>query len=98
MLERLKSFLAGSAIVAASFAASSLIMLAVASAFHAASSEPWLRDSPHARAVAERCGTYAGREARHQCVRGAVMQARARDAGAAQLAALEAQRARAASR
>lgn len=93
MLERLESFVARAALAVASFAASSLIMLAVASAFHAASSEPWLRDSAHARAVAERCGAYAERNARHQCVRGAVIEAQARDAGAAQLAALEVRRA-----
>jgi hypothetical protein len=89
MFERLKLFLARAALVAASFAASSLIMLAIGSAFHGASSEPWLRDSPHARAAAERCAVYAARQARHQCVRAAVMEARARDAGAAQLAAAE---------
>lgn len=59
MSERTRSFVASAALVVGSFGASSLIMLAVASALHAASGERWLRNSPHASAVAERCGAPA---------------------------------------
>ena len=87
MFARLKFLLSKAALVAASFAASSALFLAVGAAFHSASSESWLRESPHARLVAERCDALSERAARHGCVRAAVAQAQSRDAGAAQLAA-----------
>jgi predicted deacylase len=75
-------------VCAAALAATAAVMAAVAVAFHSASAEPWLRDSPAAQRVAGRCFALEGREARQACVRAAVAQARERDAGLMRLAAL----------
>lgn len=87
MFKRFKFLFVRAAMFAASFASSSLVFVALGAAFHNVSSDAWLRDSPEARRVAARCEGYGERKARHDCVRGAVMEAQARDAGAAQLAA-----------
>lgn len=86
MFARSRLLLSKAALVAAAFAASSALFLAVGAAFHSASSELWLRESPQARLVAERCEALNERAARHGCVRAAVAQAQARDGGAAPLA------------
>jgi hypothetical protein len=87
MFDRLKAMAARTAIVAASFVATVTLMLAVGAAFHAASSQPWLRDTPQARSAVARCAGRSDRETRQQCLQAVVAEARARDAGGARLAA-----------
>jgi hypothetical protein len=86
--QRLKHWVVGAACFAAAFVASSFVVLAVGVAFHVASREPWLAESPQSRAVAQRCFADGERADRYRCVRAAVAAALARDAGAAQVAAL----------
>jgi hypothetical protein len=86
MLDRLKAIAARTAIVAASFVATATLMLAVGAAFHAASSQPWLRDTPQARTAVAQCAGRPDRETRQRCLKAVVAEARARDAGAARLA------------
>lgn len=90
MFKRLKFRSQQAALAVAAFATSSAVVLAVGGAFHSVSHEPFLADSPHARLVAARCDALRERGQRHDCVRQAVLQARARDAGARQLAAARA--------
>jgi hypothetical protein len=75
------------AVFLASFAASSAVMVAVGSMFHAAGSDAVLRDTPQARATLARCEARPLREQRRDCVRHEVAQAQARDAGASMMAA-----------
>ncbi len=89
MLEPLLSFAVRAAIVAVSFFAAAATTLGVGAAFHAASAQPWLRDTPAAREAVAACPARAGRDARRECVRVLVARAQARDAGAARLAAAD---------
>lgn len=84
----LRHHLARAALVGASFVTASTLLLALGAAFDAASREPWLRDTPQARAAVAACDAHAARDARRGCLRAVVAEARARDAGAARLAAL----------
>lgn len=86
--ERLKCLTARAAVLAAALATSATLLLAVGAAFYSVSSEPVLADSPHARSADASCDALGDRIARHHCVRRLVAEAKARDAGAAQLAAL----------
>jgi hypothetical protein len=88
--ERRKSLSARAAIFTAAFATSATLLLAVGAAFYSVSSEPVLADSPQARSAVARCDALGDRVARQHCVRRLVAEAQARDAGAAQLAALAA--------
>jgi hypothetical protein len=87
MSSRLKSGTLRVAVFLASFAATSAVMVAVGSVFHAAGSGAVLRDTPHARAAVARCEARPLREQRRDCVRHEVAQAQARDAGASMMAA-----------
>lgn len=86
--ERLKCLSARAALLAAAFATSATLLLAVGAAFYSVSSGSVLADSPHARSAVASCDALGERIARHHCVRRLVAEAQARDAGAAQLAAL----------
>lgn len=88
--QRLKCLRARAAHFAAAFAASATLLLAVLGAFYSVSSESVLADSPQARSAVARCDALRDRAARQRCVRRLVAEAEARDAGAAQLAALPA--------
>jgi hypothetical protein len=88
--ERLKCLLARAAVFAAAFATSATLLLAVGGAFYSVSSEPVLADSPRARFAVAGCDALGDRVARQHCVRRLVAEAKARDAGATQLAALAA--------
>jgi hypothetical protein len=88
--ERLKRLRARAAVFAAAFATSATLLLAVGGAFYRVSSEPVLADSPQARFAVARCDALGDRVARQHCVRRLVAEAKARDAGAAQLATLAA--------
>lgn len=76
----------------ASFAMAAAVMLVVLAAFDSVSREPFLRDSLQARAAVARCDAQGERAARQRCVRRLVAAAKASDAGAARVAALEAGR------
>ena len=78
------------AVFLASFAATSAVMVAVGSVFHAAGSGTVLRDTPQARAAVARCEARPRRDERRDCVRHEVAQAMARDAGASMMAAASA--------
>jgi hypothetical protein len=93
--ERFKCLLARAALFAAAFATSATLLLAVGGAFHSASSEPVLADSLPARLAVAGCDRLGARVARQRCVQRLVAEAKARDAGAAQLAALAARQSRA---
>lgn len=88
MLHRLQHALARAAWVAASFAASSLTVLAVGALFHHAARDPWLRDAPQARENVARCEALDDRGRQQACLRAVVAAARQRDAGATQVASL----------
>lgn len=88
LLLSLRRHLARAALVAASFVTTSALMLALGAAFDAASREPWLRDTPQVRVAVAACDARASRDARRNRLRTVVAEARARDAGAARLAAL----------
>jgi hypothetical protein len=88
--ERLKCHLARATVFAAAFATSATLLVAVGGAFYSVSSEPVLADSPQARFAVAGCDARGDRVARQHCVRRLVAEAEARDAGAAQLAALSA--------
>lgn len=87
-----KRLLARAAVFAAAFATSATLLLAVGAAFYSVSSDPVLADSPRARSAIEGCDALGDRTARQHCVRRLVAEAKARDAGAAQLAGLAASR------
>ena len=86
--ERLSRLLARAAVLAAAFAAAATLLLAVGGAFYSVSREPVLADSPQARSAVAGCDALADRAARQQCVQHLLAEAKARDAGDAQLAAL----------
>lgn len=86
MLHRLKPPLVRAALVAASFAASSLTVLAIGALFHHAARDPWLRDTPQAREAMARCEALDERRRQQACLRAVVAAAQQRDAGATQLA------------
>lgn len=86
--DRHKCLSARAAVLAAAFATSATLLLAVGAAFYSVSSELVLADSPHARSAIARCDALGDRIAQHDCVRRLVAEAKAHDAGAAQLAAL----------
>lgn len=88
--ERLKGLLARVAVFAAAFVTSATLLLAVGSAFYTVSSEPVLADSPRARLAVAGCDALGDRVARQHCLQRLVAEAQARDAGAAQVAALAA--------
>jgi len=81
-------FWARAAAFAAAFATSATLLVALASAFYIVSNEPVLADSPQARSAIAGCDTRVDRVARQHCVRRLVASAKARDAGASQLAAV----------
>lgn len=87
MPSTLKPPLARAAILAASFAASSALVLAVGTLFHQASSSGWLRDAPLARDAVARCHAQPERQLQQACVKHLVAAARERDAGARHLLA-----------
>ena len=74
----------------AALAASATLLVAVGGAYYSLSSEPVLADSPYARSAVATCDALGDRVSRQHCVRHLVAEAKARDAGAAQLAALAA--------
>jgi hypothetical protein len=86
--ERLKCLSARAAVFAAAFATSATLLLAVGGAFYSVSSEPVLADSPRAQSAVAGCDALGDRAARQHCVWHLLAEAKARDAGAAQLAAL----------
>ena len=86
--ERLKRLSARAALFAAAFATSATLLIALVGAFYSVSSEPVLADSPHARSAVAGCDARGDRVARQHCLRRLVASAKARDAGASQLAAL----------
>ena len=88
MIDRLKSTLIRSALVAASFVATSSLMLTIGAVFHGASSQPWLRDSPQARAAVARCAALVHRNDRLDCMHTVIAQARQRDNGTTRVAAV----------
>lgn len=88
--EHLKCVLARAGLFAAAFATSATLLLAVGGAFYSVSSEPVLADSPRARFAVAGCDALGDRVARQHCVQRLVAEAKARDAGTAQLAALAA--------
>ena len=88
--ERLKGLLARAALFTAAFATSATVLLAVGGAFHGVSSEPVLADSPRARFAVAGCDALGDRALRQHCVQRLVAEAKARDAGAAQVAVLPA--------
>lgn len=81
---------ARAAAFAAAFATSATLLLAVVGAFYSVTSEPVLADPPQARSAVHGCDALGDRVARRHCVRRLLAEAKARDAGAAQLAALAA--------
>jgi len=87
--ERLKYLSARAAVFAAASATSATLLLAVGGAFYSVSSEPVLADSPQARSAVASCDALGNHAARQHCARHLLAEAKARDAGAAQLAALE---------
>jgi hypothetical protein len=89
-IEALKRHLARTATFAAAFATSATLLVAVGGAFYRVSSAPVLADSPQAQLAVAGCDALGDRAARQHCVRRLVAEAMARDAGAAQLAALSA--------
>ena len=88
--ESLKRLLARASVFAAAFVTSATVLLAVGGAFYSVSTEPVLADTPQARSAVAGCDALGDRAARQLCVQRLVAQARARDAGVAQLAALAA--------
>src|SRR5450631_1916724 len=86
--ERLKYLSTCAAVFAAPFAMSATLLLAVCGAFYSVSSEPMLADSPQARSAVAVCDALGDRVARQHCVWHLLVQAKARDAGVARLAAL----------
>ena len=88
--EPLKRLPARAAAFTAALATSATLLLAVVGAFYRVTSEPVLADSPQARSAVAGCDALGDRVARRHCVRRLVAEAKARDAGAAQLAALAA--------
>ena len=90
LYESLKCLSARAAVIAAALATSATLLLAVSAAYYSVSSEPVLADSPYARSAVAGCDALGDRVARQHCVRRLVAEAKARDAGAAQLAALAA--------
>lgn len=87
MLERLNRTLTRAALFGAAFVASSGMVVAVGAAFDSVSRQPWLRDTPMARAEMATCSVQVGRRQRDDCARRVVAAAQARDAGARQFAA-----------
>ena len=75
------------ALFSAAFVASASVIVAVGAAFDRVSRQPWLRDTPMARAEMASCSVQAGRTQRDDCQRRVVAAAQARDAGARQFAA-----------
>lgn len=83
-----KHFWARAAAFAAAFAMSATLLLALVGAFYSVSSEAVLADSPQARSAVAGCDARGDRVARQDCVRRLVVNAKAHDAGASQLASL----------
>ena len=86
------------ALGAAAFATSATLLLSVLSAFYSVSSEALLADLPEARSAVADCESRSDAVARRHCVQLLVAQARARDAGASQVATVAARRSPSASR
>ncbi|MCW5636598.1 MAG: hypothetical protein KIT17_24930 [Rubrivivax sp.] len=82
------------ALASVAFVAAAAVVCAVAVAFDSVSREPFLRDSPEARFAVARCDALGERAARHRCVARLVAAAKASDAGAARVAAVESDRRR----
>lgn len=78
----------------ASFATAAAVLFTIVAAFDSVSREPFLRDSPEARAAVARCEARGDRAERQRCVRRLVAAAKASDAGATRVAALAADRRR----
>jgi hypothetical protein len=87
MFDKFSSAVARIAWFAASFAATSVLLLGLGALFGAASPPTWLRDTPQSRAVAATCAARADRAEQRDCMREAIARAQARDAGATRLAA-----------
>ena len=87
MLGPLNRTLTRAALFSAAFVAGASVIVAVGSAFDRVSRQPWLRDTPMARAEMASCSVQAGRTQRDDCQRRVVAAAQARDAGARQFAA-----------
>ncbi len=86
MLGPLNRTLTRAALFSAAFVASASVSVAVGAAFDRVSRQPWLRDTPMARAEMASCSVLAGRTQRDDCQRRIVAAAQARDAGARQFA------------
>ena len=86
--EPFKRFWARAAAFSAAFAMSATLLIALVGAFYSVSSEQVLADSPQARFAVADCDARGDRVAREHCVRRLVVNAKAHDAGASQLAAL----------
>lgn len=87
MSKYLNSFVVRAALVAASFVASSSVMLGVGAVFDSASREPWLRDSPQARLAMADCNARSSRAEQRGCARQVLAAAQARGAQVATIAA-----------
>ena len=87
MSKYLNSFVVRAALVAASFVATSGMMLGVGFVFDSASREPWLRDSPQARLAMADCSARSSRAEQRGCARRVLAAAQAREAHVAVAAA-----------
>ena len=83
--QRFSCLLARAAPFVAAFATSATLLLAVGGAFRSVSSEPMLADSPNARLAVAGCDVLGNRIEQQRCVQRLVAEAKARDAGAAQV-------------
>ena len=90
--EHLKSSRNRGVALAAAFATSATLLLALGSAFYSVPGEPVLADSMHARCNVARYDTLGEHVERQHCMQRLMAQARAPDAGTAQLAELAASR------
>ena len=81
---RLKNLWARVALMAAAFAMSATLLIAVIGAFYSVSSEPMLADLPEARAAVAGCDARGNRVTRQHCVKRLVARAQAQDATASQ--------------
>lgn len=76
MFRHSKTLLTRAALFAASFTTTALLMAGLGTAFHGASSEPWLRDSPALQQMLARCDARPSHTARLACARDGIARAR----------------------
>lgn len=82
------------AFAGAAFAAAATVVFTVVGAFYSVSREPFLRDTPEARLAVVRCDAHGQRQARQHCLQRLIAAAKASDAGASRVAAVETERRR----